>query len=171
MFKPCSNYYLLTVPRRCFFCGPLLLFTFHVYLCYAALSFPCILVITCWERADLLALLCVMFSCVCVHFPYGVSAKVWYLIVSIPDLYQLLYSDNNLGSHCFDDLGRWDRLKYFRSTTWALCICDKNDMGSSCFFFQTFNKSYSCQMCYFIYSDRVQGNSNMESRLIRNSSP
>ena len=37
-----------------------LLFVFHV--CHAVLSVPCSLVITCWERADLLALLCVMFS-------------------------------------------------------------------------------------------------------------
>ena len=35
---------------------------FHVGLCYAVLSAPCILVITCWERADLLALLCIAFS-------------------------------------------------------------------------------------------------------------
>ena len=40
----------------------------------------CILVVTCWERADIFALLCVMFSCVFVTF-YVVS-----LIVLIPDL-------------------------------------------------------------------------------------
>ena len=46
----------------------------------------CSLVVTCWERADLLALSCVMFSCVIVTFPisYGVLGQVWYLIVSIP---------------------------------------------------------------------------------------
>ena len=37
--------------------------------------------ITNWERADLLAFLCVVFSCVFVTFPYGVPCKVWYLIV------------------------------------------------------------------------------------------
>ena len=37
----------------------ILLFLFQVYLCYADLSVPCNLVITCWERAELLALLCV----------------------------------------------------------------------------------------------------------------
>ena len=46
---------------------------FHVCLCYAVLSVPCSLVITCWKRAGPLALLCVVFSCVCVcffcHFP------------------------------------------------------------------------------------------------------
>ena len=35
---------------------------------------------------DLFALLCVMFPCVFVTFPYSVSSQVWYLIVSIPDL-------------------------------------------------------------------------------------
>ena len=37
---------------------------FHVYLCYAVLSVPCSPVITCGERADLLVLLCAVFSCV-----------------------------------------------------------------------------------------------------------
>ena len=39
----------------------------------------------------LLALLCVMFSCVFVTFSYGVLGQVWYLIVSIPDFCLLLY--------------------------------------------------------------------------------
>ena len=47
---------------------------------------PCSLVVTCWERADILALLYVMFSCVFVTFPYGVLGLVWYLIVMIPGL-------------------------------------------------------------------------------------
>ena len=46
-----------------------ILFVSYVCLCYAFLSVPCNLVITCWERADLLALMCVMFSCVFFHFP------------------------------------------------------------------------------------------------------
>ena len=37
-------------------------------------------------KADFLALLCLMFSCVIVTFPYGDLGQVWYLIVSIPDL-------------------------------------------------------------------------------------
>ena len=65
---------------------------FRVCLCYTVSSVPCSLVDTCWERADLLAS-CVMFSCVCVTFPYGVLGQVWYLIVSIPDLYLLPYFD------------------------------------------------------------------------------
>ena len=81
--------FLLTVPRRCFFRGSFLLFMFRV--CHAFLSVHCSLVITCWERANLLALLYVMFSCVIVTFPCGVLGQVWYLIVSIPDLCLLTY--------------------------------------------------------------------------------
>ena len=51
----------------------------------------CSLVVTCWERADLLALLYVMFSCVFVTFPHAVLDQVWYLIVSIPDISCLPY--------------------------------------------------------------------------------
>ena len=36
-------------------------------------------------------LLCVMFSCVFVTFPYGVPGQVRYLIVLIPDLCLVLY--------------------------------------------------------------------------------
>ena len=61
-------------------------FCYLYCLYYAVLSVPCSLVITCWERADLLALLCVMFYCVFVTFLYGVSGQVWYLNASIPDL-------------------------------------------------------------------------------------
>ena len=57
--------------------------------------------VTCWERADLLALLCGMFSCVFVTFPYGVLGQVWYLIVSIPDRcilpYFVIYQCNPFG--------------------------------------------------------------------------
>ena len=65
-----------------FFC---LLFVMHlcasVYLC---------LVVTCWERADLLARVCGVLLRVC-HFHIGILGQVWYLIVSIPDLYALTY--------------------------------------------------------------------------------
>ena len=68
----------------------LVLFVFHV--CYAVLSVPCSLVVTCLERANLLVLLYVMFSCVYVTFSYGVLGQEWYLIVLIPDLCILPYS-------------------------------------------------------------------------------
>ena len=43
--------------------------------------------------SDLVVLLCVMFSSVFVTFPYCVPGEVWYLIVSIPDIYILLHFD------------------------------------------------------------------------------
>ena len=58
-----------------------------VFVCHTVSSVPCSIVVTCWERrADLFALLYVMFSCVFVTFPYGVLGQMWYLIVVIPDL-------------------------------------------------------------------------------------
>ena len=44
----------------------------HVCLCYAVLSVPCSFVTTCWERAELDALLHMMLSGVFVTFPSGV---------------------------------------------------------------------------------------------------
>ena len=78
---------LLTVPRRCFFCGSLLLFMCRV--CHSFLSVSCSLVVTCLERA----LLYVMFSLVFFTFPCGVLGQVWYLIVSIPDIFLLINLD------------------------------------------------------------------------------
>ena len=37
---------------------------FHVCFCYATLSVPCSLAVTCCQKADLLALLCVVYYCV-----------------------------------------------------------------------------------------------------------
>ena len=88
MFKPSSDFILLTVPRRCFFCGSFCV----IYVSRFVFTVPCSLVITGWERADLLALPLVFDISLCfVSFPYGGSGQVWYLIVSIPDLCLLLY--------------------------------------------------------------------------------
>ena len=56
---------LLTVPRRCFFCGSFLLVVLHLGVRCAIVSVPCSLVVTCWERADLLAVVFVVFC----YFP------------------------------------------------------------------------------------------------------
>ena len=48
-------------------------------VCHADLSVHCNLYVTCWERANFLALLYVMFACVFVTFPSGVLGQVWYL--------------------------------------------------------------------------------------------
>ena len=87
--SPPVKVFLLTVPRRRFFCGSFLLFVFRV--CHVFLSVYCNLVVTCWERADPLALLYVMFDCVFVSFPCGVLGQVRRLIVSILDLCLLSY--------------------------------------------------------------------------------
>ena len=58
---------LLTIPRRCFFVDP------FCYFCFVSVMLSCLFItaffeVTCWERANLLALLYVMFSCVFVTF-------------------------------------------------------------------------------------------------------
>ena len=58
---------------------------------HAVLSVHFSLVVTCWERANLMTLLYVMFSCVFVTFPCGDLGQVWYLNVSISDLCLLPY--------------------------------------------------------------------------------
>ena len=88
-FKPSSKILLLTIPRRCFFCGSFMLFLscFDMLSCT---SVCCCLVVTCWERADLLALVCDIYLWRC-HFPIGILGQVWCLTVLIPDLCPLSY--------------------------------------------------------------------------------
>ena len=71
-----------------------LLFMFRV--CRAVLSLHFSLVVTCCERAILLAALYALFSCVFVTFPCGVLGQVWYLVVSISDLCLLPYLENKV---------------------------------------------------------------------------
>ena len=65
---------------------------------HAVASVHCCLVVTCWKRADLLALVGDGY-CICVTFPSGILGQVWYLIVLFPDLCRLSYSDEI--SACF----------------------------------------------------------------------
>ena len=58
--------------------------------CLCARLFVFYLVVTYWERAGLLALVCGVSLLVC-HFPIGILGQVWYLIASIPDLCTLTY--------------------------------------------------------------------------------
>ena len=58
---------------------------------FVILSVPSKLVVTCRERANLLALLCVMLSRVFVTILYSVLDQLWYLIVSIPVLCIFLF--------------------------------------------------------------------------------
>ena len=54
--KPSRKIFLLTVPSWYFFCGSFVVFTSRV--CHATASVHCYLVVTCWERADVLSLVC-----------------------------------------------------------------------------------------------------------------
>ena len=80
------------IPRRYFFCGSFVLFMSCV--CHAFATVHCCLVVTCWERADLLF---VMFNCAFVPFPCGTLGQVWHLIVLIAGLCRLSYFKFRLG--------------------------------------------------------------------------
>ena len=57
---------------------------------HAFASVHCCLVVTCWEKADFLALVGDVYS-IFVTFPCGILGQVWYLIVSFPDICLLSY--------------------------------------------------------------------------------
>ena len=61
---------------------------------HAFASVHCCLVVSCWERVDLMALVGDV-NCIFVTFPCGIPGQVWYLIVSFPDLCLLSYFQNN----------------------------------------------------------------------------
>ena len=61
-------------------------------MCHTILSVPCSLVVTCLERADLLAPLCVM--CFCLSIMLSWVRQVWYLIVQI-DKTKVLKTDGS----------------------------------------------------------------------------
>ena len=82
-FRPSSKIFLLTVSRRHFFCGSF--FVFVSCVSHAFASVPCCLMVTCWERTDLLALVGDVYF-IFLTFPCGIMGEVWYLIVSLPDL-------------------------------------------------------------------------------------
>ena len=50
--------YLPAIPRRYFFCGYLMFFFCLLFAMSLCASVNMCLVVTCWERADLLALVC-----------------------------------------------------------------------------------------------------------------
>ena len=56
------------------------------FLCFGV--FYCCLVVTCWERADHMALVGDVY-CIFVTFPCGILGQVWYLIVPFPDFCHL----------------------------------------------------------------------------------
>ena len=66
-------------------------FVIYVSCLYCFLSVHCSLVVACWEMADLLALLFVVFYFVFVTSPCGVLGQVWFVVVLIPDFCLLSY--------------------------------------------------------------------------------
>ena len=115
-FKPSSKIFYWPFQGGTSFVGSLMFFfclVFSMSLC--AFIYMCF-VVTCWERADLLALVCGVLLWVC-HFPIVILGQVWYLIVSIPDLCTLTYfssiqfssdslkirQDRYLGVTCFHE--------------------------------------------------------------------
>ena len=85
MFMPSRNV-LTNHPKA----PPFLLIRFDICGLCLSVILSCLFLAALWSpakgRADFLALLYVMFSCVFDTFQNGVLAQVWYLIVSIPDL-------------------------------------------------------------------------------------
>ena len=79
---------------------------FFVYcVSHAFASVRCCLVVTCWERADLSALVCVVY-CDFVTFSFGILGQAWYFIVSISDPCCLSYFHQkpaDLDLHCFQN--------------------------------------------------------------------
>ena len=74
------------------------------------------LVVTCWEKADLLALVFDVLLWRC-HFPIGILGQVWCLIVSIPDLCHLSYFKKYLPSALI--LSVWD----LANVIWTTVAC------------------------------------------------
>ena len=89
-FKLSSKQFLLTVPRRCFFCGSIMFFSVLCLLCLCARLFICAL----WPPAGkgLTSWLSfAVFNWEFVTFPIDILGQVWYLIGPIPDLCTLTY--------------------------------------------------------------------------------
>ena len=82
----------MTIPRQYFFCGSFMFLFCLVFAMSLCASVYMCFVVTCLERADLLALVWCVYMWIC-HFPIGILGQVWYLIVSIPDLCTLTYLD------------------------------------------------------------------------------
>ena len=72
---------------------------FVSYVSHAFPSAHCCLVVTCWERADLLALAGDVY-CIFISFPCDIMGQVWYLVVSFPDLCRLSYFLVTLDAYC-----------------------------------------------------------------------
>ena len=75
------------------------MFFFVSCFSHAFASVHCCLGVTCWERADLLALDCDV-DCTFCYSPSGILCQVWYLIVLFPDLCHLSYFHKRIYHEC-----------------------------------------------------------------------
>ena len=89
-FKPSSKIFYWPFQGSTSFVDHLCFSFCLVFALFLCASVSMCFVVTCWERADLLALVCGVYLWVC-HFPICILGQVWYLIVSIPDLCTLTY--------------------------------------------------------------------------------
>ena len=128
---------LLTVPRRYFFCGSFMFLFCPVFAMSLCASVYMCFVVTCWERADLLALVCGV-CCEFVTFPLvsWIRCGTWlyrFLIFAfLPTLTSLLwlvYQNNNQSvnvsnkfdfNRCYGNKnGRRNRLKTGNWPFWS----------------------------------------------------
>ena len=72
MFKPSSKSIFTDRSKAVLFLWNFLLVTLDIGVCCVAMSVLCSLVVTCWERADLLAVVFVVFC----HFPKCVLVHI-----------------------------------------------------------------------------------------------
>ena len=72
---------------------------FANYVSHVFPSAHCCLVVTSWERVDLLGVVGDVY-CIFVSFPCGIMGQVWYLVVSFPDLCRLSYFQVTLDAYC-----------------------------------------------------------------------
>ena len=102
--NPSNKKYLLTISWRCFFCGSFMLFLscFVMLSCASVYWYP---VVTCWERADLLASVCDVY-CEVVPFPLLFLVRCGNILLTVPRRYFFC------GSFMF-----------FSSVLCLLCLC------------------------------------------------
>ena len=104
-FKPSRKNILLTVPRRYFFCGSFMFLFCLVFAMSLCASVYMCFVVTCWERADLLALVCGVY-CEFVTFPLvsWVRCGTWLYRFLIFAPLLTLYAILNINNVYFDNI-------------------------------------------------------------------
>ena len=99
-------------------------------VCQAFWTVHSSLVITCWEKANLFALLCVMFYCVFVTFLCDVLGQVRYLMVSISDLCLLTVIEYKSRDEVLQDQFVCIRLNH----SLQKCVSFRPDLKAECIF-------------------------------------